>query len=224
MTPTGGRRCRQHNLALETVEDIQLHILEHLITMEEKMTQFNSQGQAELAAATNAITGALSVIADIGQALQDLKSQEAASALDFGPLDAKVAQLNAAVTAASVSAPVVSTAALQVSGNTGAPAAPDAAPAAPTPAPADAANGTDASTVTDQGGQHSALETAKPLYKHAGTGTVDPAVWPAADVVAADDGAQLYTFANDGNGGPTGANADWTVYTGDTKPAAAPTA
>lgn len=180
------------------------------------MTVF-SNNQGEIDAATSAIDTALTVIAGLGAELQALKAQEGASQLDFTALDAKVAELNAKVTAASVSAPVVDVSALQVAGNTG------AAPSLPATVDEPAAvsdTGTEPAEATTGGGQHAAPDDgpeSKPLYKHIGTDPIDATAWPAADLTAADDGAQLYTYSGDTPGGePAGASAEWQVYTGPT--------
>lgn len=96
-------RCRKHELDLETVEDIQLHILEHLITMEEAMTESNSQ-QAALDADVAKIGANVQTIVDeLKQQIADNPSKPAAE-LDLSGLDALAESTG---TEAAADAPVV---------------------------------------------------------------------------------------------------------------------
>lgn len=178
-------RCRQHVGDLDTDDDYRLHILDHLITLENLMTEANAQ-QAALNADVTAISGNVKTIVD------ELKAQIVnnpglpAAALDLSALDSLAASIGTEATADAPPAPV-------------APPVTDPAPSDGTAAPAD-----------------------KPLYVHASTNAFDPSSWPTASVNT-DAGQQLYTFVNDTAGGqPTGASAEWIVYSGATVPVGPP--
>jgi transposase len=97
-------RCphRDHEQPLADAPALLLHTLEHLIRMENTMTEF-ANDQAHLDADVQAETDSLTAVeAEIAA----LKAQPAATALDFTALDAATARLKGDAPAVAVPAPV----------------------------------------------------------------------------------------------------------------------